>query len=100
MRQEDRTDHELHTPDKLTCYLQSGLPLSPNSQIGHARQDRRRPRRLRQSSASNPQVTDLACPRVLASLAFPAVQRLARTSHQAKRGWRVAIRNSLFPSGL
>ena len=34
------------------------------------------------------------------SFSYPAVQRLARTSHQAKRGWRVTIGNSLFPRVL
>lgn len=80
---------------------QERLALSPNSQNGLARQDR-----CPRDESDNPlqaipiTVTDLACRASLASLAWPAVQRLARTSHQAKRGWRVAIGSSLFPRGL
>ena len=45
-------------------------------------------------------VTDRACRTFLDSLVGPAAQCLARTDHQARRGWRMAIGGSLFPRGL
>ncbi len=83
-----------------TVSEQERLALSPNSQNGLARQDRCPRDESDNPLQAIPQVTDLASRASLASLAWPAVQRLASTSHQAKRGWRVAIGSSLFPRGL